>query len=107
MEYGNGVYTEYTYDENTFRLINLVTTKPGSPVEILQDLYFTYDAVGNITWKRDEAVPITFYNNDITDGDNEYTYDALYRLIEATGRESQTAATFGTDDNYDDAPFIP
>ena len=44
--YGNGTSTAYIYDPLTFRLIRLLTTR-GS--EILQDLNYTYDPVGNIT----------------------------------------------------------
>src|SRR5690606_15788414 len=106
VEYGNGVYTEYTYDENTFRLKSQLTTKPGSPDEILQDLHYTYDPVGNITWKQDQAFPDEFYNNSVISAANEYTYDALYRLIEAKGRENQAAINFTSEDNFDNAPHL-
>ena len=101
VKYGNDTYTNYTYDENSFRLKRLLTKNNGG--DVFQDQNFYYDAVGNITWKRDDAIPNTFYNNDIISGDNTYTYDGLYRLIEATGRESLAAATFGTTDNYSDS----
>lgn len=51
--YGNGTSTAYIYDPLTFRLIRLLTTR-GS--EILQDLNYTYDPVGNITNLRDDAL---------------------------------------------------
>ncbi|GAX46356.1 Mono(ADP-ribosyl)transferase SpvB [Tolypothrix sp. NIES-4075] len=59
IEYGNGAKTEYTYDENTFRLMHLKTTRGGA---VLQDLFYTYDPVGNITRIRDDAQQTTFFN---------------------------------------------
>src|SRR5690606_41921355 len=35
----------------------------------------------------------------------EFTYDALYRLIEAKGRELIGTASFGAEDNWNDAPW--
>lgn len=82
--YGNGVQTSYDYDPFTFRLIHLHTQRGG---EHLQDLFYTYDPVGNITHIRDEAQPTLYFNNAVVEPHAEYTYDALYRLIAATGRE--------------------
>jgi RHS repeat-associated protein len=53
----------------------------------LQNLRYTYDAAGNITRLRDEAQQTIFFRNKRVEPSAEYTYDALYRLIEATGRE--------------------
>ncbi|CAG1020276.1 hypothetical protein MTYM_00166, partial [Methylococcales bacterium] len=33
-------------------------------------------------------------------------YDALYRLVEATGRENDSVLSFGNRDNWNDAPFM-
>ncbi|KAK6529747.1 hypothetical protein TWF281_008909 [Arthrobotrys megalospora] len=84
IEYGNGVRTTYSYDPLTFRLIHLQTQR-GS--DSLQDLYYTYDAIGNITHIRDDAQQTIFFRNRRVEPSNDYTYDAIYRLIEATGRE--------------------
>ena len=84
IEYGNGVKTEYTYDEKTFRLIHLKTTRGGA---VLQDLFYTYDPVGNITCIRDDAQQTVFFDNAVVSPSTEYVYDALYRLIQADGRE--------------------
>lgn len=102
--YGNNVTTRYAYDEKTFRLSNLKSTKVNG--ELLQDLYYTYDAVGNITTIEDKAIPIQFFANAIIEPKSEYTYDALYRLIEATGRENNVALNFGTQDNWNDAAYM-
>jgi RHS repeat-associated protein len=104
VAYNNGTFTQYSYDDKTFRLKRLLT-KNGSN-GILQDLNYLYDAVGNITFKKDDNEPKLFYNNAVSQAKNEYTYDALYRLIEATGREKIASATFGSTDNWDDNAFI-
>ena len=84
IEYGNGVRTTYEYDQPTFRLTRLLTLRTAEP---LQDLTYTYDPVGNITDIRDEAQQTIYFNNQVVEPHAEYTYDAIYRLIEASGRE--------------------
>ena len=84
------IITEYTYDADTFRLTRLLTNRPLYPEtdkRRLQDLSYTYDPVGNITSIRDDAQPRVFFDNDCIDASNDYQYDAIYRLIGATGRE--------------------
>lgn len=104
--YGNGVKTAYSYDRQTFRLNRLLTTQlNGRTLTKHQDLYFTYDAIGNIVFKQDDNIPTVFYNGSVVQGINEYTYDARYQLIEATGREMLSSASFGANDNYNDTPF--
>lgn len=84
--YGNGVLTTYRYDPYSLRLRQLRSTrKSGS--ETLQDLRYAYDPTGNITSIRDLAQQDIFFNNQLITPDNDYTYDAVYRLIEALGRE--------------------
>ena len=82
--YGNGVSTAYSYDPLTFRLIRLLTTRGSG---ILQDLNYTYDPVGNITNLRDDAQQTVFFRNKRVEPSADYTYDALYQLIDASGRE--------------------
>jgi RHS repeat-associated protein len=53
----------------------------------LQNLHYTYDPVGNITHIRDDAQQTIFFRNKRVEPSAEYTYDAIYRLIEAKGRE--------------------
>ncbi|MBF2050573.1 MAG: toxin [Elainella sp. C42_A2020_010] len=86
IEYNNGVRTEYSYDRETFRLINLRTIRISDSSQ-LQDLHYTYDPVGNITSIRDQAQQTIFFNGQVVSPSNDYTYDALYQLIQATGRE--------------------
>ncbi|MGA9768041.1 MAG: SpvB/TcaC N-terminal domain-containing protein [Blastocatellia bacterium] len=86
IEYGNGAVTRFTYDDQTFRVRRIQTTRITDGA-ILQDLNYTYDPVGNITLISDLAQQKIFFNNQIILPDNDFTYDALYRLISATGRE--------------------
>ncbi|MGB7208380.1 MAG: SpvB/TcaC N-terminal domain-containing protein [Pyrinomonadaceae bacterium] len=102
--YGNDVSTTYSYDRETFRLIRLETRKADN--QLLQDLRYTYDPVGNITHLEDRAIPTVFFGNQIVEPAAVYTYDALYRLIEATGREHIGQLTFDQQDNWDDRPFL-
>jgi RHS repeat-associated protein len=101
IAYGNGTFTEYTYDPLTFRLTRLHTWRnpvdhPGDcpsyptagwPGCDLQDLTYTYDPTGNITSLRDSAQQTIFFKNQHVEPSADYIYDAIYRLIEATGRE--------------------
>jgi hypothetical protein len=86
IEYGNRVTTSYDYDPETFRLTQLQTMRSGTA---LQDLRYTYDPVGNITHIQDDAdiQNTVYFRNQRVEPSSDYTYDALYRLIEATGRE--------------------
>ena len=84
--YGNGVTTTYKYEKETYRLIRLVTTRAKNP-KTLQDFAYTYDPAGNITTIHDAAQPELFNRGEKIEPFNRYTYDALYRLISAQGRE--------------------
>ncbi len=88
IEYGNGVNTEYRYDPQTFRLIQLLTTRINNnqPTR-LQNLNYTYDPVGNITTIRDDSQQTNYFNGEVVSPSTQYQYDALYRLISASGRE--------------------
>lgn len=89
LVYGNGVSTSYTYDEKTFRLTALLTQRPeanGAP-SVLQDIQYIYDPVGNIIRITDHSHDRVFNANQQVDPVMEYTYDALYQLATATGRQ--------------------
>ena len=86
VEHGNGITTRYSYDPETFRVRSIATTtKNGATVH--QNLEYIYDPVGNITLVRDLAQQTIYFNNQIAEPVNAFEYDALYRLISATGRE--------------------
>ena len=82
--------TQYTYDPETFRLVKLLTSPPGGGSDFLQHLLYIYDPVGNITQIEDKAYESVFFNNQMVEARSTYTYDAIYRLTEATGRENGT-----------------
>jgi hypothetical protein len=85
---------EYTYDQYTFRTTRLRTTMSTSDTtiksrrrKILQDLHYAYDCVGNVTSVKNGSQDLQFFKNQRVDPSNSYTYDAIYRLIKAEGRE--------------------
>ncbi|KAL2784829.1 hypothetical protein BJX66DRAFT_343659 [Aspergillus keveii] len=93
--YGNSTSTKYTYDSATFSLRTVVTTRTSdhnvehcrSSDTVVQHLEYTYDPIGNITTIRDKAQQRVFFRNQVVDPTSDYTYDPIYRLISATGRE--------------------
>jgi RHS repeat-associated protein len=91
LVYGNGAVTAYTYDPDTFQLVTLTTTRPNGPGP-LQALTYAYDAVGNVTRLHDAAQQTIFFANQIVTPDADYTYDAIYRLTKAAGREHRGQA---------------
>ncbi len=84
--YGNNTATGYTYEETAYRLKRLLTTR-NTGADAMQDLNYTYDPAGNITTINDNAQQKVFFNNAGVDPGNNFTYDAIYRLINAQGRE--------------------
>ena len=106
IDYKNGASTRYAYDEESLRLIHLYTRRGAAFIQDcdnptiaaperppagkscgLQNLHYSYDPVGNITHIQDDAQQTIYFKNQRVEPSNDYTYDALYRLIEATGRE--------------------
>ncbi|WP_144467432.1 SpvB/TcaC N-terminal domain-containing protein [Bacillus toyonensis] len=84
--YGNGSETIYDYDRKNFRLQRMTTIRKSDEVP-LQDLRYTYDPIGNIIQIRDSTNDRVFHSNQCVLPGAEYRYDALYRLIAASGRE--------------------
>lgn len=117
IDLGNGTITRYDYDPYTFRLRQLRTTKdrfdPAFPNErsdlddarIVQNLFYSYDTVGNITEIRDDAFEPAFFANQQVEPESRYVYDALYRLIEASGRE-QLSTVGAPSQRMPDAPAV-
>ncbi|WP_244923930.1 RHS repeat-associated core domain-containing protein [Enhygromyxa salina] len=88
----NSTTTSYSYDPLNFRLRAIETTR-ASDSKKLQGLHYHHDPVGNVTDIRDDAQQTVYFQNAIVEAANSYTYDALYRLVEATGREHATQGT--------------
>jgi RHS repeat-associated protein len=96
--YGNGVMTRHAYDAQTFRLVRLRTERFTQPSDLvyqpkgapLQDFAYRYDLVGNILEIQDRTpasgIPNTLLGIDALD--RAFTYDPIYRLLSATGREA-------------------
>ncbi len=86
--FGSGASTAYTYDPKTFRLSRLVTTRKSDGVS-LQDLSYFDDPVGNVTHVQDDAdiQNVVYFKNKRVEPSADFTYDAVYRLIAASGRE--------------------
>jgi hypothetical protein len=103
---GNGTTTRYDYDPESFRLRHLYTrravgfagdcagdpdaARPARPCGV-QNLHYTYDPSGNVTHVQDDAQDTVWFANQQVEPSSDFTYDALYRLIEATGRENDAA----------------
>ncbi|QYR21090.1 hypothetical protein KZ483_25790 [Paenibacillus sp. sptzw28] len=104
ITYGNDVVTRFYYDKETFRLRCLETKRQNN--DPLQEWHYTYDPVGNITHVEDKNIPVLFFDNQKITGVSAYTYDALYRLADATGRENNTPLSLDSKDNWNDTAFM-
>ncbi|WP_434679936.1 toxin [Pseudomonas sp. R1-18] len=90
---GNGVISRAVYDPASGLLQSITAGRAGH--EILQSLHYGYDPVGNILHIEDTAQPVRFFANQRVEPVSRYSYDTLYQLIEATGREVNTGASHG------------
>jgi len=103
IDYANGASTVHKYDPLTFRLRGLVTARSADPEffwddqsqiaqpayagDVLQFLSYVFDPVGNITSVEDDAQQTIYFNNKRVEPSSDFTYDAVYRLVDSTGRE--------------------
>jgi RHS repeat-associated protein len=109
IAYGNGLMTRYTYNEQTFRLTRMRTegytaSQSGNQYTYAynsgtckQDMAYTYDKVGNILSITNAAPQSGEGGSDTLE--REFDYDALYRLLSASGRENQPTGLYW-DDSY-------
>lgn len=97
IAYGNGVMTKHAYDPATFRIVRLRTEHYSKPDPLtfhaegqtLQDSFFEYDLAGNLMTIHERSP-----ESGIEDGldgedalDRTFSYDPIYRLLSASGRE--------------------
>ena len=90
---GNGAMTRYAYDRQTFRLLRLRSEGYSQPDpltyrpvgDLLQDFAYEYDLMGNILAIHDRT-PGSGVSPQPHSLDRAFGYDAVYRLISATGR---------------------
>ena len=83
---GNGVTTVYRYDPQNQWLATITAQRADNTT--LQALTYGYDFTGNVTSISDSTVALGYYRNQTTNGTRHFTYDALYQLLSATGREN-------------------
>ncbi|RFS26712.1 hypothetical protein DVR12_02685 [Chitinophaga silvatica] len=106
VAFGNDTSTSYGYEDTTQRMLQLTTQRTNLDPKTVQDINYTYDPVGNSTRIRDQSIDTIFNNNQQIEPLLDYTYDALYQLIQATGRQHQgiTATTYRN--NIADGSFM-
>ena len=102
---GNGIMTRYAYDNKTFRLARIRSEKYDktnwdySPDgNLKQDTAYFYDLAGNIISTNDQSP-----NSGVGGSaslERDFSYDPLYRLLSATGRENAPTITPIWDDRY-------
>ena len=87
--YGNGLVTSYAYDRLSERLVTVTTMPPNAnpATQALQRLNYVYDPVGNIVAVDDAAQQTFFFQNAVVAPECRFSYDALYQLVGASGRE--------------------
>ncbi len=102
--YGNNVSVTLHYDSLSKRIKRLSSQKKNN--ESLQDWKYTFDPNGNVTHIEDNCAPVTFFGNQKVKATNEYTYDAIYRLIQATGRENDGSINFPKTDSWNDETYV-
>jgi len=105
IAYANTVMTRYAYNNQTFRLMRQRSetyTQTGYSFEsdgsVKQDTAYVYDLHGNITETTDKTTGCGIGGTNTLDRD--FDYDALYRLLQATGRENTPTITSIWDDSY-------
>jgi insecticidal toxin complex protein TccC len=95
-----------SYDPDTQNLTRIVSVR-RSDGQLIQDLVYWYDPVGNVSHienKCAQALPLVLPAGVTRDQD--YTYDALYRLTTASGLALQNLTLADTLTGRFD-PFIP
>jgi RHS repeat-associated protein len=114
IQLGNNTNTTYSYDPETFRLQQITTSRPtfAANQQTVQDLAYSYDPVGNILHIQDDAdlQDVIFFRNVRVEPSADYTYDPIYRLTGASGREllglSGGISLPPTATSYNDVPRV-
>ncbi|MDR6959123.1 insecticidal toxin complex protein TccC [Pseudomonas brassicacearum] len=82
---GNGVRTRLTYSPQDGRLMSR-SARHGD--QVLQDLVYAYDPMGNVLSIEDKALPVRYFANQRIEPISRFIYDTLYQLTQATGWEA-------------------
>jgi insecticidal toxin complex protein TccC len=86
---GNGVTQCWNYEAQTQRLIGATVTRLRAGVtQRLQALCYSHDPVGNVLSVTDTAQATTWFRNQQVSPVSTFSYDSLYQLLVATGREA-------------------
>ncbi|EPS32168.1 hypothetical protein PDE_07128 [Penicillium oxalicum 114-2] len=95
--YGNGSTLDHVYDRATRRLVRktLSRTNRLGRSHHVQDMHYSWDCMGRTVRKRDAAQQSLYFRNSRTDPEWTYNYDALGRLVSATGREQVDSSNAG------------
>jgi RHS repeat-associated protein len=110
-----GIMTRFAYDPVNFRLLRQRSERfeipSGFPLtyeaqsgSTKQDCQYDFDLAGNIVNMVDDS-PNAGVGGSTTGLSRDFTYDALYRLLTATGRESGDFANSSTP--WKDSFYIP
>lgn len=104
VNFGNATTASFTYEFTTQRLVRQLTQR--APGDNVQDINYTYDPVGNVTRNRDLSIATVFNNNQKIEPLSDYTYSALYQLIQATGRQHPGISAGTFKNNSSDGSFM-
>ncbi|EPS42087.1 hypothetical protein H072_3881 [Dactylellina haptotyla CBS 200.50] len=85
IDYGNGTHAEIEYHPASRRAVMKKNWRDNG--DILEHLFFTYDAGGRISHIENRANQTVFFTNNTSNPSNDYTYDGFGRLVQAMGRE--------------------
>lgn len=94
VRYGNGMETDYVYEDTTQFLLSLVTEHPSKVVtQRLQNITYDHDPKGNILDLNDQSYQQLFSLSPASSvvPASTYRYDSLYRLQSASSRAPKSA----------------
>ena len=93
----------FVHDPDNRRLTGITTRRRGD-AQVVQDIRYVYDPAGNVMHVDDAAAPgvSMIAGGQLVTAARDFTYDALYRLIGATGRaHSALTRTNDSSGGYD------
>ncbi|MBS1915553.1 MAG: hypothetical protein JST87_04700 [Bacteroidetes bacterium] len=91
VQYASGVKTFFEYDAATLDLKEIKSSR-GAGADCFQQLAYTHDPAGLVTTVRNLQEPTMFHANREVNPCTQYSYDAIYRLTGAAGRQLRSAA---------------
>ncbi|MBL6448472.1 hypothetical protein JMN32_19320 [Fulvivirga sp. 29W222] len=100
--YANGSITTQVIENTTanVRLIRTTRAAEGDRPTVLQNIAYTYDPVDNPTRSRDSSIDTIYNGGQEIEPLSDYTYDCIYQLKIAIGRQHQALGTSHTSGKY-------